>query len=76
MIEFCQKLFIIFGIKNTFKMFSDYSFINKHLIFQEDWLADSFNVFLDYSLQLIRKYRKLFPPHHHMSMNRLEYILR
>ncbi|XP_050430788.1 BAI1-associated protein 3 isoform X3 [Adelges cooleyi] len=43
---------------------------------EEDWLADSFNVFLDYSLQLIRKYRKLFPPHHHVSMNRLEYILR
>ncbi|XP_050539077.1 BAI1-associated protein 3 isoform X2 [Daktulosphaira vitifoliae] len=43
---------------------------------EEDWLADSFNVFLDYSLQLIRKYRKLFPPHHHISMNRLEYILR
>jgi len=44
--------------------------------FQEDWLADSFNVFLDYSMQLIRKYRKLFPPYHHISMNRLEYILR
>ncbi|VVC39810.1 Mammalian uncoordinated homology 13, subgroup, domain 2,Mammalian uncoordinated homology 13, domain 2,C2 [Cinara cedri] len=43
---------------------------------EEDWLADSFNVFLDYSLQLIRKYRKLFPPYHHESMNRLEYILR
>lgn len=43
---------------------------------QEDWLADSFNVFLDYSLQLIRKYRQLFPPYHHVSMNRLEYILR
>ncbi|KAF0772787.1 BAI1-associated protein 3 [Aphis craccivora] len=43
---------------------------------EEDWLADSFNVFLDYSMQLIRKYRKLFPPYHHISMNRLEYILR
>ncbi|XP_025193246.1 BAI1-associated protein 3 isoform X2 [Melanaphis sacchari] len=43
---------------------------------EEDWLADSFNVFLDYSMQLIRKYRKLFPPYHHTSMNRLEYILR
>jgi len=51
-------------------------YVNRVIFFQEDWLADSFNVFLDYSMQLIRKYRKLFPPYHHVSMNRLEYILR
>ncbi|KAL4084626.1 hypothetical protein QTP88_027557 [Uroleucon formosanum] len=51
-------------------------YVNRVIFFQEDWLADSFNVFLDYSMQLIRKYRKLFPPYHHISMNRLEYILR
>ncbi|XP_072156728.1 BAI1-associated protein 3 isoform X1 [Bemisia tabaci] len=43
---------------------------------EEDWLAESFNVFLDYSLQLISKHRYLFPPHHRISMNRLQSLLR
>ncbi|XP_054287830.1 BAI1-associated protein 3-like [Macrosteles quadrilineatus] len=43
---------------------------------EEEWLADSFNIFLDYSLQLIRKHRILFPPHHRPSMSRLEHLLR
>uniref|UniRef100_A0A8D8TBQ9 BAI1-associated protein 3 n=1 Tax=Cacopsylla melanoneura TaxID=428564 RepID=A0A8D8TBQ9_9HEMI len=43
---------------------------------EEDWLADSFNIFLDYSLQLVKKHRRLFPPHHRPSMQRLEQLLR
>ncbi|XP_039285685.1 BAI1-associated protein 3 isoform X2 [Nilaparvata lugens] len=43
---------------------------------EEEWLAESFNIFLDYSLQLIRKHRILFPPHHRPSMARLDNLLR
>ncbi|XP_065210917.1 BAI1-associated protein 3 isoform X2 [Planococcus citri] len=43
---------------------------------EEDWLADSFNIFLDYSLQLVRKHRTLFPTRHKSSMTRLEYLLK
>ncbi|KAI5696828.1 hypothetical protein M8J75_000769 [Diaphorina citri] len=43
---------------------------------EEEWLADSFNIFLDYSLQLVKKHRRLFPPHHRPSMSRLENLLR
>lgn len=43
---------------------------------EEEWLADSFNTFLDYSLQLIRKHRKLFPMRHKGSVIRLENFLK
>ncbi|XKL63074.1 hypothetical protein PGB90_005438 [Kerria lacca] len=43
---------------------------------EEDWLANSFNIFLDYTLQLIRKHRKLFPIRHKTSMVRLENLLK
>ncbi|XP_066902110.1 BAI1-associated protein 3 isoform X2 [Halyomorpha halys] len=43
---------------------------------EEEFLAESFNNFLDFALQLIRKHRALFPHHHRPSMNRLENLLR
>ncbi|XP_069688099.1 BAI1-associated protein 3 isoform X2 [Periplaneta americana] len=43
---------------------------------EEEYLAESFNMFLDHSLQLLRKHRQLFLPHNRVSMCRLEYLLR
>jgi hypothetical protein len=33
-------------------------------------------MFLDHSLQLLRKHRQLFQPHNRVAMCRLEYLLR
>jgi BAI1-associated protein 3 len=43
---------------------------------QEEYLAEAFNMFLDHSLQLLRKHRQLFPPNNRVAMCRLEYLLR
>ncbi|KAL1129161.1 hypothetical protein AAG570_013692 [Ranatra chinensis] len=43
---------------------------------EENTLAESFNIFLDYALQLIRKHRQLFLHHHRPSMQRLDNLLR
>jgi hypothetical protein len=43
---------------------------------QEEYLAESFNMFLDHSLQLLRKHRQLFLPYNRVAMCRLEYLLR
>ncbi|XP_063228828.1 BAI1-associated protein 3 [Bacillus rossius redtenbacheri] len=43
---------------------------------EEECLAESFNVFVEYSLHLVRKHRQLFLPQVQESMCRLEHILR
>lgn len=45
-------------------------------MFQEDYLAESFNMYLEFALQLIRKHRVLFPHHHKPSVQRLESLLK
>ncbi|GLH13404.1 uncharacterized protein GBIM_17982 [Gryllus bimaculatus] len=42
----------------------------------EECLAESFNIFIDYALQLLRKHRQYFVPHYKITMDRLEYLLR
>nr|CAD7193594.1 unnamed protein product [Timema douglasi] len=43
---------------------------------EEECLAESFNMFLDYSLQLLRKHRQLFLSHLRVATCRLDYLLR
>ncbi|KAK9502939.1 hypothetical protein O3M35_011619 [Rhynocoris fuscipes] len=43
---------------------------------EEAYLAESFNNFLEFALQLIKNHRTLFPHHHRSSMNKLENLLR
>ncbi|XP_049958589.1 BAI1-associated protein 3 [Schistocerca serialis cubense] len=43
---------------------------------EEESLAESFNMFLEFSLQMLRKHRQYFPPHNRAAMSRLDYLLR
>ncbi|XP_024086156.1 BAI1-associated protein 3 isoform X2 [Cimex lectularius] len=43
---------------------------------EEEYLAESFNTFLEYAFQLIKNHRTYFPHYHRPSMNRLENLLR
>ncbi|XP_043289714.1 BAI1-associated protein 3 isoform X2 [Venturia canescens] len=43
---------------------------------EEECLADSFNAFLEMSVEKIRHHRTLFPPLHRAAINKLDYLLR
>ncbi|CAG9088102.1 unnamed protein product [Plutella xylostella] len=43
---------------------------------EERWLADCFSDFLERALHQLRLHRDLYPVLHHLSLNKLEYLLR
>ncbi|CAK1556248.1 unnamed protein product [Leptosia nina] len=43
---------------------------------EERWLADCFGEFVDRALHQLRLHRDLYPVLHHLSLNKLEYLLR